>query len=226
MRGYDGERINAIFEQVPPLIHLEQVFPKLSAAGYEKTSEQTGTPLDPGAYNCIAWAAEDVHHGYWWPTPNGTWPLWVKRETTVPCFVKAFRCLGYVRAKHSRREFGYHKVALFAIHTSRGPTPLPNTDRDFRDWEPTHMARQLPDETWTSKCGGNEDIRHFTIDALESYGKRLDAYGCAILYMKRLMLLSLIVHLVQWLHWQGELVWRRIRTTLSVSTLGCFLHNP
>jgi hypothetical protein len=29
------------------------------------------------------------------------------------------------------------------------------------------------DGTWTSKCGDNEDIRHFTLDALEGYGHAL-----------------------------------------------------
>jgi hypothetical protein len=195
-----------------PLVHLEQSFPKLAPAGYEKTSCQTGTPLNDGAYNCIAWAAEDTHHGYWWPAPNGTWPCWIKRDLSVPGFVKAFRCLGYVRAKHSRREFGFHKIALFAIHSSRGPAPTPKTLQDFGDWEPTHMARQLPDETWTSKCGGSEDIRHFTLDALESYGQQPDAYGCPVLYMKRLVLISWIVRFFQWAHWRIESLWQYIRT--------------
>jgi hypothetical protein len=195
-----------------PLVHLEQAFPKLAAAGYEQTSDQTGTPLDDGAYNCIAWAADDIHHKYWWPAPGGHWPFLVRREVSVPCFVKAFRCLGYIRSAHSRREFAYHKVALFAIHVSRAPTPVPRAARDFGNWEPTHMARQLPDGTWTSKCGGNEDIRHFTLDALESYGQRSDAYGCPVLYMKRLVFVSWIVHLFQWLQWKTESLYARIRS--------------
>jgi hypothetical protein len=66
------------------------------------------------------------------------------------------------------------------------------------------MARQLSDETWTSKCGGSEDIRHFTLDALESYGQRIDAYGCPVLYMKRLVLISWLVRLFQFLQWRVE----------------------
>ncbi len=192
---------------MPPLVHLEQAFPKLAAAGYEQTSDQTGTPLDDGTYNCIAWAAEDTHHKFWWPD-GGYWPFGVTREAEVPYFVKVFRWLGYIKCGHSRREFGFHKVAIFAIHKSRRPTPVPNKLQDFQDWTPTHMARQLSDETWTSKCGGNEDIRHFTLDAVESYGYRPDAYGCPVLYMKRFVLISGLVHLLQFLHWKMEVAYR------------------
>lgn len=62
------------------------------------------------------------------------------------------------------------------------------------------MARQLPDGTWTSKCGRNEDITHFTLDALESYGPphgALDEYGCPVLYMRRFVVIAAIVRLGQ-----------------------------
>jgi hypothetical protein len=74
------------------------------------------------------------------------------------------------------------------------------------------VARQLSDETWTSKCGGSEDIRHFTLDALESYGQRIDAYGCAVLYMKRFVLISWVVRFLQWAQWRIESLYDRIRT--------------
>lgn len=194
---------------MPPLVHLERSFPKLVAAGYQKTSDKTNGPLSPGTYNCIAWAAEDIIHGYWWPSPNGTWPRCITREVTVPCFVKAFRCLGYARCKHSRHEFAYHKVVLYAIHNSRGPKPVPSRLQDFEDWTPTHMARQLPDGTWTSKCGGNEDIRHLTLDALESYGFRQDAYGCPVLYMKRPIPISLLVQFIRRIAWKIQSFWKQ-----------------
>jgi len=63
-----------------------------------------------------------------------------------------------------------------------------------------HMARQLADGTWTSKCGGNEDITHFTLDALESYGP----YGCPVLYMRRLIPVSWFVWFIQWAEWKFE----------------------
>ena len=166
--------------------HLEAVFPNLAAAGYVKTSESTGYPPQPGAYNCIAWAAHD-NHRFWWPDNDTFWPFWLKRESTIPSFVCAFRWLGYRPCDNSRLEFAYEKVALYAFATA-----------------PKHMARQLRDGTWTSKCGGAEDITHFTLDAVESYGPTPhDAYGCPVLYMKRLIVISWFVRLIQWLEWRA-----------------------
>lgn len=185
---------------MPILLHLEIGFPKLAAAGYQKTSDATGGPLIQGTYNCIAWAAEDTHHGFWWPNGYGYWPFWIKPEVTISCFVKTFRSLGYRVCRSSRRQLLFHKVVLYAIHRSHNPTPVPNSIGGFADWEPTHMARQLPDGSWTSKCGGNEDITHFTLDALESYGPPYgagDEYGCPVLYMRRFFVLTPIVRLGQ-----------------------------
>jgi hypothetical protein len=181
------------------LFHLEARFPKLAAAGYGKTSDATGRPPKPGAYNCIAWATNDPRNClWWWPHPDAYWPFRA-REETVACFVKTFRWLGYQVCKHSRRESAYEKVALYAIHKSRTPLTPPKRWQDFSDWEPTHMARQLPDGTWTSKCGGNEDITHFTLDALESYGPSVlcEEYGCPVLYMKRPIPISWLVRFIQ-----------------------------
>ena len=189
------------------LLHLEFGFPKLFNAGYEKTSDETGHPLSLGSYNCIAWAAEDTRHGFWWPNDYLYWPWWIKREDTVACFVKTFRSLGYQVCLGSGKEFLFHKLALYAIHRSHNPMAVPNSLNDLRDWEPTHMARQLPDGSWTSKCGPNEDITHFTLDALESYGLKYgagDEYGCPVVYMKRLIPVSWIVHLLQSLQWEYE----------------------
>jgi len=191
------------------LLHLEIGFPKLASAGYEKTSEATGGPLAPGSYNCIAWAAEDTHHGFWWPDQYGYWPFWIKREVTIPCFVKTFRSLGYRICGHSRRQVLFHKVVLYAIHRSRNPMPVPTSLAGFTEWEPTHMARQLPDGSWTSKCGGKEDIAHFTLDALESYGPRhgaLDEYGCPVIYMRRFVVITAVVRLGQFLQRIYELI--------------------
>ncbi len=182
-----------------PLRHLERRFPKLAAAGYLETSGATGNFGTPGSYNCIAWAANDIRD-WWWPEPNAYWPPWIKRrESTVACFVKTFRWFGYRVCTNSRHERRYEKVVLYAIHNSKTPQVPPEKWEDMRDWAPTHMARQLPDGTWTSKCGGNEDITHFTLDALESYGpQRLrEEYGCPVVYMKRLIPISRFVACVQ-----------------------------
>jgi len=187
-----------------PLRHLENGFRKLANAGYDKTSDRTGIPPEPGAYNCIAWAAEDIYN-WWWPSPWTYWPPWIKRrEETVLCFVKTFRWLGYRICKTSSREFGFDKIALYAIHKSYSPQPLPSALQELHDlWEPTHMARQLPDGAWTSKCGPNEDITHYTLDALESYGPAYgsaDSYGRDVLYMRRFCLVSWVVRGLQSAH--------------------------
>ncbi len=170
------------------LPYLESRFDKLAAAGYDKTSDATNSPPNDGAYNCIAWAAHDVHH-WWWPHPDLDWPFWSKREDTIPAFIGAFKWLGYFRCDNSRVQFLFEKVALYADGDS-----------------PKHMARQLPDGTWTSKCGGAEDITHFTLDALESYGPGplKGHYGCPVLFLRRFILISWLVRLLQWTEWRIE----------------------
>lgn len=193
---------------------LERLFPKLAIAGYQKTSEQTGIPPKPGAYNCIAWAAHDPHHGFWWPDPDHYWPF-RRRTPTISCFVATFRWLGYRKCSDSRREFVFEKVALYAMHKSGKPASPPRALQDWRDWEPKHMARQLRDGTWTSKAGGAEDITHFTLDALESYGPRYGPdqkaeYGCPVMYMRRLIPISWIVRLLQLIKWKIEPLWKNL----------------
>jgi len=72
------------------------------------------------------------------------------------------------------------------------------------------MARQLRDGTWTSKCGGNEDITHFTLDALECYGPSYprEEYGCPVLYMKRLIPISWLIRFIQRVAWNRESFWK------------------
>jgi len=186
-----AERIDRLIR----LPGLERHFDKLAAAGYDKTSDQTGYPPTDGAYNCIAWAASDTHH-FWWPHPDLDWPFWSGRVETIQAFKIAFRWLGYFPCGNSRVEPWFDKVALYADGNS-----------------PKHMARQLRDGTWTSKCGGAEDITHFTLDALESYGPSPGKghYGCPVLYMKRFIPVSWIVRFLQWTEWKLESsIWERL----------------
>lgn len=186
------------------LLHLERRFPRLAAAGYFKTSESTGIFGTPGTYNCIAWAANDTRV-WWWPDPNAYWPPWIKRrESTVACFVRTFRWLGYRVCQDSTLESGYEKVVLYAIHQSRTAQLPPEQWQGMSDWMPTHMARQLSDGTWTSKCGGSEDISHFTLDALESYGPQVirEEYGCPVVYMRRSVRVANVVKRVQRVAWK------------------------
>lgn len=156
---------------------LERKFPKLLTAGYDITS-----PEDV-AYNCIAWAAHDIHRP-WWPAGYGYWPRWIEPEETIECFIRAFRLLGYSVCEDSRREFGYRKVVLYALENS-----------------PKHMARQLPDGAWTSKLGQSQDITHFTLDAVEAYGPEpfYGEYGSPVVFMKRLVAISWLVRAIQFI---------------------------
>jgi hypothetical protein len=177
-------------ERVNPIIRcwrLEILFPKLVPAGYEKTSDETGLPPKEGAYNCIAWAASDIHRGFWWPDENNYWPCWSERQETIANFVKAFKWLGYRVCDNSRLESGFEKIALYAL----GDVPK-------------HMARQLKDNSWTSKCGGYEDITHYTLDAVESYGPYPPhaIYGCPVLFMKRLRVIGSLVNATRVTTWK------------------------
>lgn len=168
---------------------IERFFPKLVNAGYDVTSEDTS--YQPTTYNCIAWAAEDTHNNFWWPN-GGYWPLCLKREVTIPCFVRAFRLLGYCKCSNSRLESGYEKVALYAKNDI-----------------PKHMARQLRDGTWTSKLGDWEDIMHLTLDALDYCPYPWAEYGSPVLFMKRPIPVGWCVRGIQFLIWQIKLVFKR-----------------
>ena len=159
---------------------LERKFPKLLTAGYDITSPQDH------AYNCIAWAAHDVHRP-WWPAGYGFWPRWIEPEETIDCFIRAFQLLGYKVCEDSHREFGYQKVALYALRN-----------------DPKHMARQLSDGSWTSKLGQSEDITHFTLDAVEAYGPEpwYGEYGAPVVFMKRLVAISWLIRFIQFIDWK------------------------
>ncbi len=134
---------------------LESAFPNLRHTDYEITSPQTPK------YNCIAWAAGRDDR-WWWPIGDGFWPIaW--RELSMPCFVEAFRHLGYEVCGDGGLEPGYEKVALFSRHG-----------------EPKHMARQLSSGQWTSKCGREWDISH-ALEGLEGD----DPYGQVTTILRR-----------------------------------------
>jgi 3'-phosphoadenosine 5'-phosphosulfate sulfotransferase (PAPS reductase)/FAD synthetase len=90
------------------------------------------------------------------------WPPGVSLECTVQSFAEAYSRLGFEPCPSASLEPGYEKIALFA---KRG--------------EPQHAARQLPNGSWTSKCGQLEDIEH-DLGALEG-----DAYGNVEAFLRR-----------------------------------------
>jgi hypothetical protein len=138
---------------------IETAFPGLAGSPWSVTS-----PI-AREYNCIAWAAgrDDV---WMWPDSGGfsDWPDGVPREETIEAFVELFERLGYAITTSADMEEHIEKVAIFAVHQ-----------------KPTHAARQLPDGTWTSKCGKDVDITHL-LPALEG-----EQYGKVCRILKRLL---------------------------------------
>lgn len=143
---------------------IEQTFPELVAKDWQITSPRSRT------YNCIAWAAGDVHR-WWWPDAQGLyyWPPNVSRTETIQAFIDAYGQLDYSLCDTGALEGGHEKVAIYA-----------------RKDRPTHVARQLADGRWTSKLGPNVDIEHGLAGLKGSrYGnvaavlRRAAATGCA-----------------------------------------------
>jgi len=136
---------------------IERLFPRLR--DFEITS-----PFDQ-TYNCVAWAAGDTAR-WWWPAepPFAYWPAAARREESIVCFVEAFATLGYEPTSSGEHEPGYERVAVFASDEA----------------VPTHMARQLPDGTWTSKLGSIEDISHPDLNGISG-----GDYGRVVLFLKR-----------------------------------------
>jgi len=135
---------------------LEREHPRLVGSGYELTSPENGL------YNCIAWAAND-NRKFWWPDPmfRRHWPI-ARRSVTRTCFIEAFEFIGFAVCEGDVVESEFIKVALYELNGT-----------------PTHMARQLPNGKWTSKCGPLEDITH-TLRDLET-----GIYGQVALFMKK-----------------------------------------
>jgi len=144
-----------------PLNELERYFVGLASGGYRVTS-----PADP-AYNCAAWAAGETEV-CWDPAVTGGcyWPPGIGRELTLGNLLAAFATLGYEPCQSAELETRFEKLAVYA-----DPQGVP-----------THVARQLPKGTWTSKLGTAEDIEHETLAGLEGV-----LYGKAVQTLRRLL---------------------------------------
>ncbi len=125
-------------------------FPNLRNATHRKTSEPASQE------NCIAHAAGA--RGEWWePVLGRFWPIGPPfYNHRVESLVRVFERLGYVICDSSEHETSFEKLAIYA---------------DGGQY--THVARQLPDGTWTSKLGAEDDINHLTLESLEGgdYGR-------------------------------------------------------
>jgi len=142
---------------------LKEIFPRLHDGRHCVTSDSSF------AYNCVAWAAGDDSL-CWWPVTDPTyyWPAGLPRDVTLENFVRAFSTLGYTPCQSAELEPRFEKIALYVDS----------------DGVPSHAARQLKSGRWTSKLGDFEDIRHDTLDALESVAPG-QAYGTVAQIMRR-----------------------------------------
>ena len=136
--------------------HLEKEFPNLVGTDYQITS--------PAAreYNCIAWAAGEVHRS-WWPMPGSYWPTSATRQLSTTAFIEAFQSRGFEVARTTKLERGLMKIAIYT-----------------KQQQPTHAARQLLDGTWTSKLGKMVDIMHIRLEHVSGL-----AYGYPYCIMSR-----------------------------------------
>src|SRR5687767_14393423 len=119
---------------------LHEVITSLRGTSYQITSPTTWD------YNCVGWAAEDTEH-WWWPFGDARgawWPGGVERRSTEDAFVARFGLLGYEPVQDPKPERDFTRVAIYV-----------NSDGAV-----SHMARQLSNGAWTSKCGRREDIEH------------------------------------------------------------------
>jgi hypothetical protein len=137
-------------------------FPRLALDGFELTS-----PVDKN-YNCVGWALGVDQK--WWPPGAarqlvGSW-YWPNEDqsVTVEAFEVAFAERGYEPCADGELEESYEKLALY-VNSSNVPR---------------HVARQIPDGSWSSKIGEDVDIRHMTLEGL--YG---DDYGEVRAFMRR-----------------------------------------
>jgi hypothetical protein len=90
----------------------------------------------------------------------------LENDESLEEFIEAFASLGFSLCANASFEAGYFKIAIYI----------------GEDGMPTHMAKQLHNGFWSSKCGKLEDMEHH-LDALSG----LDGfeYGRATCFMKR-----------------------------------------
>jgi hypothetical protein len=132
-------------------------FPLLRKEWHEITSPSTNV------YNCLAWAAGD-NTKRWDPGYPWYWPINL-REVTIDSFVKVYESIGFVCCDDQCFEDGFEKIVIFLK----------------LDGTPTHVARMIKQDVFTSKLGNSYDISH-SKDALNG-----SKYGYPVIYMRRVI---------------------------------------
>lgn len=137
----------------------ENYWPNLKRGTFEKTSN------DSTLYNCVAWAIGETNR-WWEPDPHeeNYWPGNVARIPTLEGFIEAFRTRNYEPCADGNFEANFEKIVIYANDEGK----------------PLHVARQLPNNLWTSKMGDLEDIIHHTLECLEGL-----FYGRIVQFMRR-----------------------------------------
>lgn len=132
-------------------------FPRSEEEPFDITSPQDKS------YNCIAWAAQ-IDNRFCWPGhhPSEFWPPTLKKEETIDALMAFYELYGYVVCADDKFEEGFDKIALFE-----------------KDGKPTHAARQLGPDLWSSKLGREWDVSHTLAAMQDGY------YGNPTVFMKR-----------------------------------------
>jgi hypothetical protein len=143
----------------PKHLKKSNTFPSLAKKAHSVTS-------DPDVqYNCIAFAIGRTDKKIW-PEfhPDHYWPPGVFRGDAMASLIKLFESEGYVAAKDGKFIAGTEKIAIYAMASSG---------------RPTHAARQLGPDKWSSKLGSWYDIEHSEKSIAGG------DYGDVVLYMQR-----------------------------------------
>lgn len=129
-----------------------------------KTDPVTITSPITNDYNCIAWAF-GCSDRWFWPDAEGLffWPTEIVRECTKEAFINLYQLIGYEVCLDGNYEEGKEKIVIYLNSLE----------------EPTHAARQIGLDIWTSKLGAQNDVSHSLFALADG------AYGNAKIFMKR-----------------------------------------
>ncbi|MDQ3919847.1 MAG: hypothetical protein M3348_15375 [Acidobacteriota bacterium] len=158
--------IDWLQEKIQAHKNLPKLCPKLNQVPFtvaDVTSKGTFK------YNCAAYAFKDETKPWWPIDPKKAgryyyWPDGLPRNNSVADFILAFEREGFEKCDTGDHEEGYEKVAIYV---------------DASD-TPKHLARDEGDGRWKSKLGDLQDIRHHTLDAVETAD-----YGTAKYFMRK-----------------------------------------
>lgn len=122
---------------------LEIKWPNLKSYRYKITS------LPATAYNCVAWA---IHEDFrrWSPEEDAAWPPHLEREEFLETWEAFFAYQGFEPCSGPEVDPGHEKIAIYFMEDEDHP----GRQRGM------HVARQIYDDWWASKLGGEEDIEH------------------------------------------------------------------